>query len=109
MQHVSHVLITGGGTGIGLAIARGFAAAGAHVTLIGRKSEVLAAACASLLAEFPSAQIGTQTADVTDEAQVRAAFAAAHEQFGAITALVNNAGQALSAPLVKTDLAHAEC
>ena len=105
MQYVSHVLITGGGTGIGLAIARGFAATGASVTLMGRKAEVLTAARASLLKEFPSAHIGTQAADVTDESQVRAAFSAATSQFGAVTILVNNAGQAQSASLVKTDLA----
>ena len=77
MQHVSHVLITGGGTGIGLAIARSFVAQGASVTILGRKAVVLAEARAGLLAAFPNAKLGTQQADVTDEAQVQAAFTAA--------------------------------
>ena len=102
---MKHVLITGGGTGIGLAIARSFVAQGASVTLLGRKAAVLEQARAGLLAEFPNAKLGTQQADVTQEAQIQAAFAAASAEFGAIGVLVNNAGQASSAPVMKTVLA----
>ena len=106
MSHVrQHALVTGGGTGIGYAIAQGFAAQGQRITLLGRKAEVLAAAVAKLLAEFPQAQCAYQVADVTDEAQAQAAFAAAVQHFGIISVLVNNAGQAQSAPFIKTSLA----
>jgi NAD(P)-dependent dehydrogenase (short-subunit alcohol dehydrogenase family) len=92
-------VVTGAGRGIGLAIAAALAAAGARVTLMGRDRARLEAAAASLAG---SAAVAV---DVTDEASVKAAFAAARERSGAIGILVNNAGQAESAPFGKTDLA----
>ena len=96
-----HVLVTGAGTGIGAAIAVACVKAGARVSLAGRRHEPLAAVRATLgaaptkvLADF----------DVSDEAKVRAGVAAARGAFGAIDVLVNNAGEAPSAPFVKTDL-----
>lgn len=62
-----HALVTGGGTGIGLAIARALRTAGAEVTIAGRRAEVLEAAGGGL---------HPQVMDVTDEASVRAGFAA---------------------------------
>ena len=103
---MAHVLITGGGTGIGLAIARAFAAQGQSVTLLGRKANVLAAAVTSLQEDYPQAPCAYQTADICDEAAVRVAFAAASAAFGDVTVLVNNAGQATPAPFMKTDLAN---
>lgn len=91
-----HALVTGAGRGIGAAIAERLIADGATVSLLGRNAEVLDALAAKL---GKSAQ--TVTADVSDEAQMRAAVAKASEQFGAIDILVNNAGQASSAPLHK--------
>jgi NAD(P)-dependent dehydrogenase (short-subunit alcohol dehydrogenase family) len=97
-----HVLVTGAGTGIGAAIASACVKAGARVSLAGRRHEPLAALQASLgngqthvLADF----------DVTDEDQVRAGVARARGAFGPIDVLVNNAGEAPSAPFAKTDLA----
>ena len=96
-----HVLVTGAGTGIGAAIAVAFAKAGARVSLAGRRHEPLATvqdsvshAPTQILADF----------DVTDEAKVRAGIASARSAFGSIDVLVNNAGEAPSAPFVKTDL-----
>ncbi len=96
-----HVLVTGAGTGIGAAIARACAGAGARVTLAGRRRDPLFALQAKLgdrahaIADF----------DVTDEEKVRAGVAAARAAFGPIDIVVNNAGEAPSAPLMKTDLA----
>jgi NAD(P)-dependent dehydrogenase (short-subunit alcohol dehydrogenase family) len=97
-----HVLVTGAGTGIGAAIAVACAGAGARVSLGGRRRDPLAAIEASLgenrahaIADF----------DVTDETKVRAGVAVARAAFGPIDVLVNNAGEAPSAPFAKTDLA----
>jgi NAD(P)-dependent dehydrogenase (short-subunit alcohol dehydrogenase family) len=97
-----HVLVTGAGTGIGAAIARACATAGARVTLTGRRLDPLVALQASLghgrshvVADF----------DVTDPGKVRAGVAVARGAFGPIDILINNAGEAPSAPFAKTDLA----
>jgi NAD(P)-dependent dehydrogenase (short-subunit alcohol dehydrogenase family) len=97
-----HVLVTGAGTGIGAAIAIACAAAGARVSLAGRRSEPLAALQTSL---GPAHGHVVADFDVTDEDKVRAGVAAARSAFGPIHVLVNNAGEAPSAPLTKTDLA----
>jgi NAD(P)-dependent dehydrogenase (short-subunit alcohol dehydrogenase family) len=95
-----HALVTGAARGIGAAIARMLAQQGARVTLLGRKRETLAALAAQLAGEH-----GIVVADVADEAQVRAAFEEARAGRGPVTILVNNAGQAESAPFAKTSLA----
>ena len=82
-----HALVTGGGTGIGAAIAAALEAEGAAVSRIGRRPERLG----------PN---GVQ-ADVTDRAQVDAAFAAARAAHGPIAILVNNAGAAAGVPFAK--------
>lgn len=93
-----HALVTGAARGIGAAIARTLAAEGARLTLLGRRRDPLAA----LAAELPGEGHGIAVADVSDEAQVHAAFAEARAARGPVAILVNNAGQAESAPLVKT-------
>lgn len=95
-----HALVTGGGSGIGEAVALALADAGARVTVLGRRAGPLEA----VVARRPG-RIHAVTADVADPAQVAAAFAQAHERFGPTSILVNNAGQAESAPFLKTDLA----
>jgi NAD(P)-dependent dehydrogenase (short-subunit alcohol dehydrogenase family) len=92
-----HALVTGGGRGIGAAIAAALAGAGARVTLLGRTAAELAKTAAAL----PSAQ--AVTADVTDARQVERAFGEAREAAGEISILVNNAGLAKSRPLAKSD------
>ena len=94
-----HALVTGAGQGIGAAIARMLAADGASLTLLGRRREPLDAVAATL-----QANVGTVTADISDDDAVAMAFAAARVQRGAITILVNNAGQAESAPFRRTTL-----
>ena len=93
-----HAVITGGGTGIGAAIARTLHGAGARVTLMGRRLEPLQHVAASL----PGA--AAICIDVTDEASVEAAMAEARA-IAPVTILVNNAGGAETAPLAKTSMA----
>lgn len=94
-----HAFITGGGTGIGAAIARALSAEGAAVTLAGRRAEPLAATAAGL------ARAATATVDVTDRASVEAALKVARAAHGPVTALVANAGEALTAPVGRLDFA----
>ena len=91
-----HAVVTGGGSGIGAAIAKAMTEAGARVTLLGRNAERLRDKAVELGAE-------SQVADVTDRDQVATAFAAAAEQNGTITILVNNAGAAEAMPFGKMD------
>lgn len=93
-----HALITGGGRGIGAAIARRLAADGLRLTLTGRNSAALQAFAATLPTETLAV-----AGDVSDPTQVAALFAAARERFGPVQVLVNNAGQAATAPVHKTD------
>jgi NAD(P)-dependent dehydrogenase (short-subunit alcohol dehydrogenase family) len=90
------VLVTGGGSGLGLSMSRKFAALGANVAITGRSAERLADAAGQI---SPGGErIFTQPCDVRDFAQVEAMAAAVAERFGAIDVLVNNAaGNFLSA------------
>jgi NAD(P)-dependent dehydrogenase (short-subunit alcohol dehydrogenase family) len=90
-----HALITGGGTGIGAAIARALGVEGARLTLVGRRREKLE----EVGGEPFDALVAP--ADVTIASEVEAAFALARETQGPITILVNNAGAAESAPFAK--------
>jgi NAD(P)-dependent dehydrogenase (short-subunit alcohol dehydrogenase family) len=94
-----HALVTGAARGIGAAIARTLAAEGAMLTLLGRRRDALE----QLAADLPGAH-GVAVADVTDPQQVQAAFEQATAQRGPVAILVNNAGQAESAPFGKTSL-----
>lgn len=91
-----HALITGGGTGIGLAIAHALAEGGASVTITGRRLDVLNDAAGAGL--HPAAM------DVTDEAQVAATITDAVRQRGPIQICIANAGIAEGRALHKTDL-----
>lgn len=86
------VLITGGGTGVGADLARGFAAAGAEVVIAGRRREALEAVAGA------AGGIRCVIADVTDEAAVAEMFAEA----GPVDIVIANAGAADSAPLART-------
>ena len=84
-------LITGGGRGIGRAIALAYAAAGAQLTLAARTDAELQETANAVAGQFGSA-VQTVVADVTDRAQVDNAVASTLERYGTIDVLVNNAG-----------------
>ncbi len=92
-----HAIVTGGGTGIGAAVARALAAEGAKLTLVARREQPLRETAALIEG---SAFV---TADVSDRAQVEAAFAEARAEHGPVTILVNNAGIGHSAPFTKVE------
>jgi len=95
---IRHALVTGGGSGIGAAIAQALVDGGMHVTVLGRRLSVLQA-----MADSAPKHMHAVTADVSDASQVALALQRAEERFGPVYALVNNAGQAMSAPFLKTD------
>jgi 3-hydroxybutyrate dehydrogenase len=95
-----HALVTGGARGIGLAISRMLLANGARVTMLGRNAKKLEESDRELK---DLGEVACVIADVSDSAAVATAFAQARAKFGPIHILINNAGEAASAPFLKTD------
>ena len=87
-------IVTGGSRGIGLAIARALASAGANVMITGTQEKPLTEAAREL---GPS--VVAERADVRDYADVERAFTAAATRFGGIDILVNNAGVGVFTPV----------
>jgi rhamnulose-1-phosphate aldolase/alcohol dehydrogenase len=95
-------LVTGGGSGIGRATAQRLAAEGACVVIADRDGQ----AAAAVAADIGSADVAIAAAtDVTDEASIARAFAAAALAFGGVDLVVNNAGLSISKPLAETTTA----
>jgi rhamnulose-1-phosphate aldolase/alcohol dehydrogenase len=95
-------LVTGGGSGIGRAIAHRLAAEGACVVVADRDGQ----AAANVAAELGSTDVAIPvTVDVTDEAAIAASIAQAALAFGGVDLIVNNAGLSLSKPLLETTAA----
>jgi gluconate 5-dehydrogenase len=97
-------LVTGSSAGIGLALARGLAQAGATVVLNGRDAGRLAAAAETLAAE--GLAVRAQPFDVCDAQAVESAVNAVESEVGAIDVLVNNAGIQRRAPFHEFDAHH---
>src|SRR4051812_28105880 len=90
-------LITGGGTGIGLAMAKALHAAGAKVVLAGRREAELVAAVKEL-----GAGAGYVVHDVNQLEKAPAFVTQVEKEHGPVTCLVNNAGQNMKKPAVDT-------
>ena len=85
-------LITGGGGGIGAATGMLFAQEGAGSLLVDRDGVAAETAAAEILERFPSADVLSMAADLSDEAQARRAVEAAIAHFGKLDILINAAG-----------------
>jgi NAD(P)-dependent dehydrogenase (short-subunit alcohol dehydrogenase family) len=95
-----HALVTGGGSGIGAAVASSLAAAGAAVSIVGRRSELLERMASEVAGIVPI------VADVTNAAACEAMAVTASAAHGPIDIVVANAGAAESCPAARMDLAH---
>jgi len=82
------VVVTGAGTGVGLAIAEEFVNEGANVVFVGRRKEKLEEAAANL----PQDRVMICPCDVSDRAAVNDMMGLAIDRFGTVDILVNNAG-----------------
>ncbi len=96
-EHV--VIVTGGGSGIGRCCAHELAALGAHVVLVGRKPDKLAAVEAEIRADGGACE--HVACDIRDEAGVRATVAGVVATHGRVHGLVNNAGGQFPSPLAE--------
>ena len=95
-----HAVVTGGGRGIGAAVAVALAQQGATLTLMGRDESRLEAQARHLAA---ITRVRSIVVDVKDGASVEAGFSAAVEAAGPISILINNAGAVATASFGKTD------
>jgi len=91
------VIVTGGGSGIGRCCAHELAALGAHVAIVGRSADKLAAVQAEI--ESAGGRVSTHAGDIRDEAGVGAMVDAVLQRTGRIDGLVNNAGGQFFSPL----------
>jgi NAD(P)-dependent dehydrogenase (short-subunit alcohol dehydrogenase family) len=98
-----HSVVTGGGRGIGKAIAFELARLGAAVTLMGRDESVLLASAKEIRDAY-DVRVEAIAADLSVPQAIQTAFEAAAQRLGAPSILVNNAGIAHSAPFGKTSL-----
>lgn len=89
---MGQIVISGGGTGIGLAAARLFGAEGHRVHIIGRRAKVLEDAAATLNGEFGEDRVVAHAADLTVVADVERVAGAVGESGDPVDVLVNNAG-----------------
>lgn len=98
-------LITGAAGGIGAATAKRLLADGACVMLTDRDAEALRSVGDTLSKQYGKDVVRTAMCDVTDEANVAAAFASCSREFGGLDILVANAGLASASPIEETTVA----
>jgi 3-oxoacyl-[acyl-carrier protein] reductase len=94
LKKIRTAVVTGGTTGIGLAVAREFLERGHFVYICGRQEERLTSALADLWADFGNERISGSICDVRSLSAVEEMFAKAGDRFGGIDVLINNAGLA---------------
>src|SRR5260221_8062687 len=92
-----HIVVTGGGSGIGRCTAHELAALGARVALVGRRPEKLAAVVAEIAAAG-GASATAHPCDIRVEEEGQRAVASIVEAHGRLDGLLNNAGGAVAAP-----------
>jgi NAD(P)-dependent dehydrogenase (short-subunit alcohol dehydrogenase family) len=97
-------LVTGGSSGIGLAIARALGADGYGITLAARRPDKLEAAGRELEAEGIDVQV--VAAQMTEEDELAGVFAKHRERFGRLDVLVNNAGVGIGQPMAEIQTKH---
>lgn len=102
-QH--HVLITGGSSGIGLAVAKQLVGLGAEVTLIARREKLLEEAKVELVKLKPNALVHTLAVDVANEAEVNRVVGA-HLEKRPAKMVINNAGIALPGRFLEMEARH---
>lgn len=95
-------MLTGGGGGIGAAMARVFCSEGAAVVLVDANAQALASVADDLLTRDASAKVRTFVADVADADQAVAAAELAAREFGRLDVLVNNAAMRNYSALAET-------
>lgn len=100
------VFVTGGGTGIGKAVAFSFAAAGAKaIALLARREGDVTSAAKEIAAKYPAVKVLPFSADVSDAAAVKAAFVAVKDTTGSVDIVAHAAATVGTlAPLATTDI-----
>ncbi|TAQ83585.1 hypothetical protein B7494_g8090 [Chlorociboria aeruginascens] len=103
--HGKVILVTGGGTGIGAAVAKSFAQAGAAaIGLIGRREHLLASSAAAISSLHPDTKVDYVAADLTDKNATISAFKQLSSSLGKIDVFVSNAGfLSKPSPLLESD------
>ena len=97
-----NALITGGSRGLGLAMAKRFAASGASVGILARDPDALALAREEIAAAG-NGKVVAIAADVRDPADIKAGFAQIQSELGTVDILVNNAGTSATSPFESLD------
>lgn len=95
------VVITGGASGIGFAIAQAFAYNGAKLALLDIDAQALASARDTLLSDYPHLAVAVYTCAVNDQAGVQAVFAKIQQSWGRVDVLLNNAGISMNTPTLE--------
>ncbi|KJE20553.1 dehydrogenase of unknown specificity, short-chain alcohol dehydrogenase like [Frankia torreyi] len=98
-EQTGTAVVTGGGTGIGRAIARALAERGDRVVIVGRRPDRLESAAKDINAEVGGPPVLPFAADVTDPDQVERLAGFVTGEFGTLDVLVNNAGGTHPAPV----------